>query len=202
MSPTRARRGRRQGPLRAGGHPSLRSWQALPMPPAAVTVRPEQPGEAHAIGALHDRAFGTPQESRLVEALRAGDAFLADLALVAVLDGLLVGHVLFSRIAVLGARPGPAVALAPLAVDPAHQRRGIGGRLLRAGLDGCRARGETLLVVLGHPAYYARFGFRPGAEQGVLAPFAVPPDAWMALALAPGAPRGTVAYPPAFAAVT
>ncbi len=177
------------------------------MPPAAVTVRPEQSREATAIGALHDRAFGTPQESRLVEALRASDAFLADLALVAVLDGRIpdgriVGHVLFSRIAVLGEDPGPAVALAPLAVDPAHQRRGVGGRLVRAGLEGCRARGETLVVVLGHPAYYARFGFRPGADQGVLAPFAAPPDAWMALALAQGPPRGTVAYPPAFAAVT
>jgi putative acetyltransferase len=168
-----------------------------------TVVRPEQAEDHEAVGEIHERAFGGPLEGRLVEALRSSPAFLPQLSLVALVDDELVGHILFSRVAVVGgAAPGDAVALAPMAVDPPFQRRGIGSALVPDGLAGCRRRGEALVVVLGHPGYYPRFGFRPAEELGILPPFDVPQErgreAWMALGLRDGHPRGTVRYPPEF----
>jgi predicted N-acetyltransferase YhbS len=164
-----------------------------------VVVRPEQAEDRGAISEVHERAFGGPLEGQLVEALRSSPAFLPRLSLVALVADQLVGHILFSRIAVVGAAsPGAAVALAPMAVDPPFQRRGIGSALVRAGLAACRRGGEALVVVVGHPAYYPRFGFRPAEELGVLPPFDVPREAWLALALRDRHPTGTVRYPPEF----
>ena len=91
-----------------------------------------------------------------------------------------------------------------MAVAPGRQRQGIGGRLVREAIDGARAMDFPLVVVLGHPAYYSRFGFEPAAEHGVEAPWEVPPEAWMVLPLPAHDPqaRGVVAYAPPFDAVT
>jgi putative acetyltransferase len=167
-----------------------------------VVTRPERDEDRGAITDVLDLAFAGPQEGRLVEALRSSAAFIPELALVAIAGDRIVGHILFSRIAVIGERPGPAVALAPMAVLPSLQRSGIGSALVRAGLAGCRRRAEGLVVVLGHPGYYVRFGFLPAHQLGVLPPFEVPREAWMALSLRDGHPRGTVRYPPALEAFT
>ncbi|MBI3098214.1 MAG: N-acetyltransferase [Planctomycetes bacterium] len=95
----------------------------------------------------------------------------------------------------------PALALAPMAVRPGFQRRGIGSDLVRAGLDRASALGHRIVIVLGHPEYYPRFGFRPARPLGIEPPFLVRDEVFMALELFPGAldgVRGTVRYPPVF----
>lgn len=157
-----------------------------------MTVRPETPADHAAIHAVNLSAFAQPDEADLVDRVRAEGAVL--LSLVAEQDAAIVGHILFTRMHVADT---PAVALAPVAVDPAHQHRGIGAALIRRGLDLLRDSGERIVIVVGHPAYYPRFGF--AAAVGIEHPF--PPEAFMALELTPGALAGVagpVRYPPAF----
>ena len=166
-----------------------------------VAIRPERAGDEDAIRAVCSAAFGQPDEADLVDALRASDAWLPGLSLVAADDGV-VGHVLFTR-AMVGSHP--ALGLAPLAVVPSRQRQGIGDALVRAGLQAARAMGERIVVVLGHPSYYPRFGFEPALPRGLTSVFARGDhaDAFMALALQPGAlagVTGAVAYAAPFGA--
>ncbi len=177
-------------------------------------IRPERPDDADAVRAVNDAAFSQPNEARLVDALRGRESVVS---LVADLDppspaprqpnalagygeaSRVVGHILFSRIAIEPTTP--ALALAPMAVLPAHQRRGIGSALVRRGLDECARLGHRIVVVLGHPAFYPRFGFVRARPLGILPPLDWPDDAWMVMALVPGAlhgVHGTVRYPPAF----
>src|SRR4029077_114476 len=103
-------------------------------------------------------AFGREAEARLVDALRDGG--FARLSLIAELGGELAGHVLFSRVPIhTGTGVVEALALAPLAVRPPCQRRGIGTTLVTYGLRTCREAGHRIVIVLGHPEYYPRFGF-------------------------------------------
>ena len=112
-------------------------------------------------------------------------------------DGTVVAHALLSRCHIDRV---PALALAPCAVLPPVQRTGAGSAAIRAGLEAARALGENLVVVLGHPDYYRRFGFIPASGFGIHASFEVPDEALMALAVDPSAetPRGTIAYPAPF----
>jgi putative acetyltransferase len=178
----------------------------------SVLVRDEKAGKAREralIRALHQAAFGGLEEADLVDRLRVDGEVL--LSLVAELGAGIAGHVLFSRMWIetpgrLGAAGvlsagalTAAVALAPVAVLPAHQRRGIGGQLIRHGLDRMRERGEKILIVVGHPAYYPRFGFSTGKARRLESPF--PREAFMAMELLPGAldgVSGKVVYPAAF----
>jgi len=122
------------------------------------------------------------------------------LSLVAELEGRIVGHVLFSRVEIeTSSALVPAVALAPVAVLPDSQRRGIGATLIRAGLDALREADETIAIVLGDPDYYARYGFSAEAARSIASPFR--PEHFMALALREGSlddVRGRVVYPAAF----
>jgi putative acetyltransferase len=136
-------------------------------------------------------------EADLVDDLRAaGDLVLALVAADA--TPAIVGHVAFSRLRVEGSGPvSTAVGLAPLAVVETHRRRGVGTALVRAGLDRLAAQGETLVFVLGDPAYYARFGFAPEAAQPFTIVYSGPH--FMALRLSDIAPpAGTIRYPAAF----
>jgi len=160
------------------------------------TLRDARADDARAIGALLRAAFDGDAEVLLVAALRCAGDVIAEL--VAEREGAVLGHVLFSEAPVGAAR---AVCLAPLAVDASARREGIGTLLVREGLARCAAAGAAAAHVLGEPAYYARFGFRP-AEGITGAPWCVHP-AFQALSLVPGGapPRGAVRYPPAFAAL-
>ncbi len=158
----------------------------------------EDTAERAVIRSINEAAFGGPDEADLVDQLRAaGDALLS---LVAELENRIVGHILFSRMWI--ETPGglvSAVALAPMAVLPEYQRRGIGGRLIRYGLDWLRGRGEKIVIVVGHPHYYPRFGFSSEKARSLESPF--PAEAFMAMELSPGALkgiRGRVIYPAAF----
>jgi putative acetyltransferase len=148
-----------------------------------MTIRPETSADARAIHFIHEAAFGRPDEADLVDALRGEDAVRC--SLVAEVDAIPAGHVLFTRMWI-GAVP--AVALAPVAVLPAHQRKGIGDALIRAGLDRLAVLGERIVIVLGEPEYYSRFGFSPRKAAALESPF--PPEAYMALELEPDALQG------------
>jgi putative acetyltransferase len=123
-------------------------------------------------------------------------------SLVADDNGIVVGHILFSRVFIHSDRARvPTVALAPMAVVPARQRSGVGTLLIRAGLDRCRTLGEQIVLVVGHPTYYPRFGFSHALTRALRSPY--DGEAFMALELAPGAlvnVSGEVRYPSPFAA--
>jgi putative acetyltransferase len=168
-----------------------------------LTIRPEQPADHQQVFRVNQLAFGQPNEARLVEALRRSPAFIPELSLVAVEEDAVVGHILFTRIAVRsGTTASEALSLAPMAVVPARQRSGIGSSLVRRGLSDARRLGHSLVIVVGHPEYYPRFGFVAGERFGIRLPFEVPPGAFMVLELRPGAltgVQGEVEYPPEFA---
>jgi putative acetyltransferase len=161
-------------------------------------MRPEQPADADAIRAVHEVAFPTTAEGALVDALRRSGRLT--LSLVAVVDGQIAGHVAFSPITVAVREVGQG--LAPVAVLPGRQRQGIGGRLVREGLDWCRKAGVPLVVVLGSPAYYGRFGFGPASRWGLCDEYGGG-AAFQAIELSPGSippGGGLVKYAPEFVA--
>ena len=149
------------------------------------------------IAEVVELAFGQPDEARLVERLRADGDVLFEL--VSQDEGALTGHILFSRL--WADRNEMFAALAPLAVRPGLQRAGVGSALVRAGLESAREFGAHGVLVLGHPAYYPRFGFAPETAAQVRAPYSGHPS-FMAIALEPGAFDAplSIAYPDAFAA--
>lgn len=163
-----------------------------------MRIRRAEAADLPAIRKIHDAAFGGPGEGRLVADLMTDG--LDATALVAEADGVLVGHVLFSPLLVeIDGQPIRALALAPLGISPAYQRRGVGAALARAGLDLAREQGWVAVIVLGHPDYYSRFGFRADLAAGFRAPFAGP--AFMALELRAGALsglKGRIIYPVSF----
>jgi putative acetyltransferase len=163
-----------------------------------TTIRPEQPGDADAIRAVHEAAFPTPAEGALVDALRHSGRLA--LSLVAVADGQIVGHIAFSPITIADREVGQG--LAPLAVPPGRQRQGIGGRLVGDGLDWCRKAGVPFVVVLGSPVYYGRFGFGPASRWGLCDEYRGG-AAFQAIELSPGSipvGAGLVKYAPEFSA--
>lgn len=168
-------------------------------------IRPELPGDAPAIFDVHLQAFAQDGESRLVDALRDGGIINPELSLVAEHRRRIIGHILFCPITIIsGTAETAALALAPLGVHQDYQCRGIGASLIEAGLEECRRLGHRIVIVVGHPGYYPRFGFTPAGESGIRAPFPCPDNAFMALPLRPGALDGVggmVRYPAAFDAV-
>ena len=153
-----------------------------------MIVRPEHPSDRDAVRRVHATAFTTPEEADLVDALRADAEPLV--SLVAEEAGDVVGHVMFSPVTLPDHPELRLMGLAPLAVVPALQRTGVGAALTRAGLERCREIGAGAVVVLGHPAYYPRFGFVPADAFGVGCQFEAPAEAWMLLELEPGYVRG------------
>ena len=148
------------------------------------------------ISEVHIHAFGGTAEAEVVEALRGQGALLA--SLVAVVRDHIIGHVALSAVDV-GGVPRAAVALGPLAVEPEYQGRGIGAMLVDAFLQHCRVRDEALVVVLGYPEFYSRFGFVPAERFGMT--FRDPSAQLQVLEVRPGAAAGLsgeVRYHPAF----
>lgn len=173
--------------------------------PASVTIlcRRELPGDVAAILKVEAAAFGRANEADLVDALTSAGAL--SLSAVAEVHAEMVGHIAFSPVSIDGVTSiCSALALAPMAVHPDWQRNGVGSALLRWSLDECRRDGHQLVIVVGHPDYYPRFGFVPASPLGIRCPFEVPSEAFKLLELAPGVVRdcaGTVRYRPEFANV-
>ena len=162
-----------------------------------VTIQDESRGDEPAIRQLHLLAFARDAEASLVDALReSGDVVVS---LVARTGGNVAGHVLFSALTIDG--ESGAVSLAPIGVRPQLQRRGLGSELIRRGIDRCKERGCSAIIVLGDPAYYGRFGFSSALAQRLVAPYAGPH--FMGLELRRGALEsgGIVRYPIPFEAL-
>jgi putative acetyltransferase len=168
--------------------------------PRSVSVRAEAPHDARAVRRVIVAAFKGHLEADLVDTLRRHGKVGA--SLVATMGHAIVGHVLLSDVTLHGPGLAPRGAgLAPLAVRPALQRRGIGSTLMRTAIAGARDAGYGFMVLLGDPAYYRRFGFRTAATLGLACEFEAPEEAFMALELAPGAlagASGLVRYEPEF----
>jgi putative acetyltransferase len=165
-----------------------------------VQVRVERAEDEPAVTRVIGAAFGRAGEAHMVEAIRASEGYVPELAFVAEDDGEVVGYVLLSYVGLAGSERR-LLELAPLAVMPERQREGIGSALTRAALAAADARGEPLVLVLGHPGYYVRFGFRRSDEFGI----EPPQPAWHAAFLAvplgayDASLRGRIVFPPGFA---
>jgi putative acetyltransferase len=161
-------------------------------------VREEIPEDHDAIHELNRIAFGGNEEAEIVDRLR--NAGLVILSLVAIENDETVGHIMFSQLQIETEQGVlEAAALAPMSVHPKYQRQGIGSALVRQGLEVCRKRGKSIVVVVGHPEYYPRFGFSADLAKNIRSAFSG--NVWMALELEPGAlekVKGIVRYPEAF----
>jgi len=157
-----------------------------------LTIRPETPANYPAIAEVNDLAFGQPGEGKLVENLRRNPKFVPELSLVAEASGKVVGHILFFPIKIKSeaGKENETISLAPLAVRPEFQKQGVGKELIREGLKTCRQLGYDSVIVLGHPEYYPKFGFKPAGTWNIRNPFGAPAEAFMGLELKDGALEG------------
>lgn len=168
------------------------------------STRPEEEGDRDSIARVVAEAFGSVVEARLVDAVRSSPGYIDGLALVAELDGEIVGHVMVSHAQLDdGSSLTEVAVLAPLAVAPGHQRRGVGSQLVRDVTALAEARGEPLVVLEGSPAFYGRLGFEYSVPLGIEMPLPdwAPPEAAQVLRLSRWSPslRGRLVYPRAFA---
>jgi putative acetyltransferase len=154
-----------------------------------MIIRPEKPEDIPAVRIVNERAFGGAAEADLVDALRQNGK--ATISLVAEDDDRVVGHILFSPVTIeTGERELVGVGLAPMSVIPERQNQRIGSLLVEEGLRRCRENGHRFVVVLGHPAYYPRFGFVPASSFGIKSEYDVADEVFMVMELQEGALSG------------
>jgi putative acetyltransferase len=141
-----------------------------------IEIRVEQSEDRAAVRRINEAAFCRSEEAEIIDTLRDSCSNL--LSLVASADAVPVGHILFSPVTIDGSEKYPeGMGLAPMAVLPNYQNRGIGSQLVRAGLERVRSASIPFVVVLGHPAYYPRFGFQPASRYGLHCQWPGVPDA-------------------------
>ncbi|TNF99764.1 MAG: N-acetyltransferase [Gammaproteobacteria bacterium] len=167
-----------------------------------MLIRTEEPEDRAAIHAVNVSAFDTPAEADLVDILRKE----ADpvVSLVAEDTKIVMGHIMFSPVSLSQHPDLRIMGLAPMAVVPEQQRKGVGSALVSAGLERCKKLGFGAVVVLGHPEYYPRFGFRSSTRFGIACEYNVPDDVFMVMELQPDYLRnvsGTIKYHAAFSKI-
>jgi Predicted acetyltransferase len=166
-----------------------------------TTIRTEKENDHKPIYDVNKLAFQQEDESKLIEKIRKGENFIPKLSIVAEIDNRIVGHILFSKIKIIGDSDYESLALAPMAVIPEFQRRGVGSELIKNGLDKAKKLGFDSIIVLGHKEYYPKFGFQRASKWGIKCPFEVPDEVFMAIELTEKAlegKAGTVEYPDEF----
>jgi putative acetyltransferase len=145
---------------------------------SAIEIREEQPDDIRSVRELNQLAFGQPDEGVIVDKLRQNCGDL--LSLVALIRDKVVGHILFSPVTIEGEnRTVQGMGLGPMAVTPELQRRGIGSALIRTGMTEMKKRGSPFVLLIGHPEYYPRFGFRPASRHGIRSEWEVPDEAFL-----------------------
>lgn len=168
-----------------------------------LNIRPENLEDFEAVYQINHSAFGREDEAKLVQSLRKNPAFVPELSLVAWVEEEIVGHILFTSIQILDEenKIHQSLALAPMAVKPDFQKMGIGGELIRCGLEKAKELNYQSVIVLGHEAYYPKFGFQPAEKWKIRAPFEVPSSCFFAMELYEDAlkdVKGIVNYPQEF----
>lgn len=172
---------------------------------AGLILRPELVNDYGNITALNRIAFGQSKEGRLIIALRRNPHFTKGLSLVAVIDGKLIGHILYIPVLIKGeGKVFRSLALVSVSVMPDYQRKGIGTALVNLGIEEARADGFDSLLVPVYSDFFSRFGFKPAFRFGIRPSLDVPGEVLFALELHPGSligVSGMVEYPPEFAEV-
>lgn len=172
-----------------------------------ITLRQETEADFKEIFEINRIAFGQDNEAKLVDTLRNNPhVFVPGLSIVATVNSKIIGHILFSKIIIRNDNgiQHKSLALAPMAVHPDFQKKGIGGNLINKGIEAAKNLGFKSIIVLGHEHYYPKLGFEPAEKWGIKAPFEVPSDAFMAIELEKNGLKnisGTVIYPKEFEAV-
>ena len=170
-----------------------------------IVVRQENPGDYPSVYNVNTSAFKRNDEALLVDRLRGSSSFIPELSLVAVMDGKVVGYILFTKITIVGNKHNyEGLALAPVSVIPEWQGKGVGSKLVYTGIDIAKTLDYKSVMVLGHEHYYPRFGFKPTNKWGIKAPFNVSDNLFMGLELVENAlsdAQGTVIYSKEFGAV-
>ncbi|MFY9150480.1 MAG: N-acetyltransferase [Prolixibacteraceae bacterium] len=173
-----------------------------------LVIRKETPEDYQWVIELTEKAFETLEisdgtEGKLVENLRKSESFISELSLVAELNGKVIGHILFTPILIdNGQEIFESLVLAPVSVLPEFQKQGVGSRLIHEGHRMARQLGFTSVIVVGHPEYYPKFGYKPASHWKIKSPIELPSDdVFMALELVHGALNkvsGKVIFPPEF----
>jgi putative acetyltransferase len=147
-----------------------------------INIRSETNRDINGIYHVNEQAFNRKTEADLVDNLRINKAIT--LSLIAEVEEKIIGHILFSPVIVQPDQSDyNSVTLAPLAVLPACQHKGIGSQLIRTGLKECRLLGHDFVFLVGHPEYYPRFGFIQAKSKGLKCEFEAPDEAWMLVQL-------------------
>ena len=168
-----------------------------------MNIRQENKGDYNEVFEVNKLAFGQDNEANLVDLLRKSNSFIPELSLVAILDNKIVGHILFTKIQIENEDKSKteSLALAPMADRPEFQNKGIGGQLIKHGLEKARELQHKSVIVLGHEHYYPKFGFVPADKWNIKSPYDVPRNAFMALELVTDGLKnanGLVKYPKEF----
>jgi putative acetyltransferase len=167
-----------------------------------ITFRKEAANDCKEIREVNDIAFGQNQEGKLIDKLRIKAEYINELSIIALFGNKIVGHILFFPVSVVfNEKRHQTLSLGPMAVLPEYQKQGIGGELIRRGLKKAEELGFKSVVVLGHPEYYPRFGFRKSARWNIRDPFGAPEEAMMAIELEKGSLEfggGIIEYPEEF----
>ncbi len=166
-----------------------------------MIVRQEQPEDKEGIFELNALAFGQEDEGQIVDKIRTGENYIPELSLVLAHEDKIMGHILFSKAKIKGEQEHETLVLAPMAITPTFQKRGMGSLLLREGLRTAEKMGFESIFVLGHPEYYPKFGFKKASDWNIKCPFEAPDNAFMAIELVEGAlsnKEGVVEYDEAF----
>ena len=167
-----------------------------------MNIREEQASDIDKVWKINADAFETEAEANLVNMLRgSGCDFVS---LVAEIDNEVVGHILFTPVELSGNADLKMMGLAPMAVESQYQKKGIGSKLMKAGLERCQSSGYGAVVVLGHPDYYPKFGFTPSVNFGIKSEYDVPDEVFMVMELVPEYLKnheGIIKYHEAFGSV-
>lgn len=167
-----------------------------------ILIRHERKNDYDKIRKINDLAFGQENEGKMIDALRKTSDYNYLLSLIAESENKIMGHILFYPIKIKNKREEFTVlSLAPMAVHPEYQNKGIGRKLVERGIDIARENGYSAVIVVGHPKYYPRFGFTPASNWGIQLPFDVPDETFLALEIKENALKncsGNVEYPKEF----
>jgi len=167
-----------------------------------IIIRPEEQKDFPILYKLNELAFNQEDESILIEKIRQSEIYVPELCLLAELNQQIVGHIVFSTNQIKVKNTIYAsLALAPMAVHPDFQNKGIGGELIKAAIGKAKKMDYLSINVLGHPNYYPKFGFKKSTFWNIKCPFDAPEEAFMFIELQINSlvgKEGTVVYPQIF----